>query len=163
MNTTPILSPSPTPADPSPLLSYAYVSAPVRAFPRAELVDLLAISRRNNARIGVTGMLLYKGGNFMQALEGPEDAVRALQERIGRDPRHRYMITVMDTWTDERHFGDWMMGFRDLDDSAQRPPGYSEFLNVPLTGAEFAGQASRAQRLLLAFKLRLCRAPWPGE
>lgn len=166
MTLTPTAPPAPAPrlADPGPLLSYAYVSVPVRRFPRAELVELLNVSRRNNARIGVTGMLLYKGGVFMQALEGPEAAVRALQERIGRDPRHRSVITVLEDWTEERQFGDWMMGFRDLDDPTVRlTPGYSEFLNVALTGEEFAGQPSRARRLLVAFKLGMCRAPWPGE
>lgn len=158
------LTPSSPSTDAGPLLSLAYISVPLRRFPPDELRDLLAISRRNNVRLGITGMLLYKGGNFMQALEGPEASVRALQEKIGRDPRHRSMITVLDTWTDYRQFADWSMGFRDLNGvEAQNLPGYNEFLNVPLTGEEFAGQPSRAQRLLTAFKLRMCRAPWPGE
>jgi hypothetical protein len=37
-------------------------------------------SRENNLRLDVTGMLLYKGGNFMQMLEGEKDAVLGLYE-----------------------------------------------------------------------------------
>ncbi len=53
-----------------------YVSSAVRPFSRVDLDDLLATSRANNARVGITGMLLYKDGNFMQVLEGDEEAVR---------------------------------------------------------------------------------------
>ena len=148
---------------PGPLLCLAYVSTSVRQFPAPELLALLKTSRRNNARAAVTGMLLYKGKNFMQVLEGPEEAVRAVWGRIAADPRHRHMVTVLDTWVPERKFGDWLMGFHNLDDpEVHSTPGYSEFLNVPLTGEEFAGQPSRAKHLLLAFKLKMFRAPWSG-
>jgi hypothetical protein len=36
----------------------------------------MALSRENNAKRGVTGMLLYKEGNFIQVLEGDEREVR---------------------------------------------------------------------------------------
>ena len=45
-----------------------YVSSATRPFQEAELQDLLLKARENNARLGVTGMLLYIGGNFMQLL-----------------------------------------------------------------------------------------------
>ena len=45
------------------------------------------------------------------------------------------------------------MGFRDLNSAEVRSlPGYSEFLNTPLTGKEFAADPSRAHKLLLTFK-----------
>ncbi|HKH09805.1 MAG TPA: BLUF domain-containing protein [Rubrobacter sp.] len=130
-----------------------YVSSAVRPFSRPELEDLLATSRDNNARAGVTGMLLYKDGNFMQVIEGEEEAVRALYDKIGNDPRHRGEITLRQDFTEGRQFPDWSMGFRDLQSPEARAiPGYSEFLNTPLTGQEFSGDPTRAQKLLLTFK-----------
>jgi hypothetical protein len=45
------------------------------------------------------------------------------------------------------------MGFRDLNADDVRPmPGYSPFLNTPLTGAEFSSDPTRCEKLLAAFK-----------
>ncbi len=60
------------------MLSLIYVSSSTRAFSDADLVALLEQSQEKNARLDITGMLLYKDGNFMQVLEGPDDAVRQL-------------------------------------------------------------------------------------
>lgn len=130
-----------------------YVSSAVLPFSSSELVHLLDTSRRNNAALGVTGMLLYKDGNFMQVLEGDEATVRALYARIERDPRHRGLLTLLQGTSDEREFAEWSMAFRNLD-AADAPgtPGYSEFLNTPLTSQEFAADPTRCQRLLSVFK-----------
>lgn len=115
--------------------------------------DLLATSRENNAKLGITGMLLYKDGNFMQVFEGEEEAVRALYEKIRADSRRSGVITLQQVLAEERQFPDWSMGFRNLDSPELRTvPGYSEFLNTPLTGGEFSADPSRSQRLLLTFK-----------
>ena len=130
-----------------------YVSSAVAPFSRSELGSLLAKCHTNNAAAGITGMLLYKGGNFMQLLEGEEQAVRTLYARIGDDPRHRGLLTLVEGPLAEREFPEWSMGFRDLTAAEVRSvPGYSEFLNTPLTGEEFASNPSRGQRLLMTFK-----------
>ena len=130
-----------------------YVSSATRPFSGEDLRVLLKTCRKNNAELGVTGMLLYKDGNFMQALEGDEGAVRGLYERIAADPRHGGEITLQQGFAEGRQFSDWSMGFRDLDSpEARSDPGYSEFLNAPLTGREFSGGPSRAQKLLITFK-----------
>lgn len=148
--------PTDHPTSAGPLFSLTYVSSAVVPFSRAELLALLERCRERNAREAITGLLLYKEGNFMQVLEGPEGAVRALHAKIGRDGRHRGMITVLQTPLAKRQFDGWTMAFRDLDDPAVRMvPGYSEFLNAALSGEEFAGQPSRCQKLLLAFKTRM--------
>ena len=135
------------------LFFLVYVSSAARPFSRSDLADLLATSRDNNARAGITGMLLYKDGNFMQVLEGEEGAVRALYGKIATDPRHKGEITLQQGFTESRQFPDWSMGFRDLHSpETQSIPGYSEFLNSPLTGEEFSGDPTRAQKLLLTFK-----------
>jgi hypothetical protein len=130
-----------------------YVSSATRPFSGEDLRALLLTCRKNNAEIGVTGMLLYKDGNFMQVLEGDEEAVRGLYEKIAEDPRHGGEMTLQQGFSEGRQFPDWSMGFRDLDSpDARSEPGYSEFLNAPLTGREFSADPSRAQKLLLTFK-----------
>lgn len=133
--------------------SLVYVSSATLPFSREDLRALLTTCRKNNAELGVTGLLLYKDGNFMQLLEGDEETVRGLYARIENDPRHGGEIALQQSFVEERQFPDWSMGFRDLDSTEERTtPGYSEFLNAPLTGREFSGSPSRAQKLLLTFK-----------
>src|SRR6266496_3606353 len=129
-----------------------YVSSAVKPFSRSELVDLLAKSHENNTALGITGMLLYKNGNFMQVLEGEEHVVRALYARIGLDSRHRGLLTLMQGPLAERQFPDWSMGFHDLNAAeVLSTPGYNEFLNTPLTGEEFSSDPTRCQKLLMMF------------
>lgn len=99
-----------------PLVQLVYVSSAPRLFEHDELLDILRSSRRNNPAVGVTGALLYAGGNIMQVLEGPPDAVDAVYERVCRDPRHRNMIVLLRQEVAERTFPEWAMGFRHLDD-----------------------------------------------
>ncbi|MBE7158975.1 MAG: BLUF domain-containing protein [Rhodospirillales bacterium] len=135
------------------LFCLVYVSSAVGVFSSEDLVALLATSRRNNARDGVTGMLLYRQGNFMQVLEGEEEKVRAVHERIQGDSRHRGLITLLQQPIEARQFGGWSMGFRNLSDpSLQKTPGYSDFLNQPRRTDRFFGTPSRVQKLLRMFR-----------
>lgn len=94
-------------------------------------------------------MLLYKNGNFMQALEGEEQAVLNLYANIFQDERHNGVLTLLQTTLPARQFPNWSMGFRGLNSPEVRSlPGYNEFLNVPLTGAEFSADPTYCQRLL---------------
>ncbi len=45
-----------------------YVSSATTLFSRSDLEDILVKSNQNNSRLGVSGALLYKGGNLMQVL-----------------------------------------------------------------------------------------------
>ena len=126
-----------------------YVSSAVQPFTTAGLLTLLATSRENNRRDDITGLLLYKEGNFMQVLEGDEDAVLRLYARIQRDPRHRDVTTLLQGAISARQFPDWSMAFRHLDSSEIRSlPGYNDFLNVPLTSEAFAGNPAMVGTLL---------------
>jgi hypothetical protein len=130
-----------------------YVSTAARLFEKTELLQLLEQSREKNARLAVTGMLLYKDGNFMQAVEGNDDAVRGLLTTIRRDPRHHGYMTLLRGEIGRRQFPDWSMGFQDLGSpEVHANPGYTEFLNAPLTFAEFGADPSKARRLLKTFK-----------
>jgi hypothetical protein len=88
-----------------------YASRAVSAFDHDRLVDLLTESRANNARDGITGMLVYRAPDFIQILEGPDAAVRALVERIRRDPRHTDVRILLEEQVTERKHATWSMGY----------------------------------------------------
>ncbi|OJU10320.1 MAG: blue light sensor protein [Caulobacterales bacterium 68-7] len=76
-----------------------------------EIRQILAASRTNNARVGVTGALMFNAGCFGQVLEGPQDAVEAVFERIQKDLRHGE-VSLLDVRTvDAPTFPSWSMGF----------------------------------------------------
>lgn len=119
------------------MLQLVYVSSAATPFGKAELQELLTKSRAKNSALGITGMLLYKDGNFMQMLEGEDNAVRQLFDTIIEDPRHHNSIVVIDEPAEAPYFTDWSMGFRDLSDkSLETLPGFSQIINRP-KAAEF--------------------------
>jgi hypothetical protein len=99
-----------------------YVShvAPDPAVPPQAMLDgILGAARRNNARAGVTGALLYSARRFAQVLEGPPDAVEEIFEVIQCDARHA-RITVLEVSSPlRRAFADWSMAF--TEDPAATP------------------------------------------
>ncbi len=78
-----------------------------------DLDEILEISRENNARAGITGLLLFAEGNFIQVLEGPAEEVERAFRRIAKDPRHRQIIELYREPIKKRSFADWNMGYRD--------------------------------------------------
>jgi hypothetical protein len=88
-----------------------YVSNTSRDIAPADLDDILTASRRNNALLGVTGLLLFIDGGFLQMLEGEEIAVRTLYARITADRRHWGPRLMLDREVPVRAFPEWSMGF----------------------------------------------------
>jgi hypothetical protein len=84
----------------------------------AQLHELLEQSRRHNAAAGITGLLLYSDGRYVQVLEGPRDKVRALYARIREDPRHSHLVTVSEGPGPTRWFTQWSMGLGHVANSA---------------------------------------------
>jgi hypothetical protein len=99
------------------LLSIVYASTATVPFTEIDLALLLAISRTNNEPHGLTGLLLHRDGQFMQALEGPEPAVRRTLARIAADPRHTGVWTLAEEPITARRFGSWSMGYRGVSDA----------------------------------------------
>jgi len=88
-----------------------YVSDAKFGLSDGDIENILASSRRNNGAGGVTGMLLYSAGVFVQVLEGEQQTVESLYRRIADDTRHVNIDVVSDMMVDARSFGDWAMGF----------------------------------------------------
>ena len=91
-----------------------YASGGARQITTADIDDILEKSRRNNAALGVTGMLLFADNMFIQVLEGEERDVRDLARRISRDQRHRNFMELIEQTSPERAFARWQMGFKRL-------------------------------------------------
>jgi hypothetical protein len=111
------------------LVRLMYVSSAVAELADAALRSILESAVRHNTPVGVTGMLLYCGGNFMQVLEGEEPTVRETYERICQDPRHKDLYLLGLAAIGARDFAAWSMGFRQLAAAdAVQHPAYAPFL-----------------------------------
>jgi hypothetical protein len=137
------------------MLEVIYASAAVKPFTQAELTTLLRKARLNNTRLGVSGMLLYDRGSFLQVLEGEVAAVRPLYEIISKDPRHERVVKLLETTISVRSFADWSMGFAAGEQlRAASLPGHSDLLHPDFSVASFLPEKerARARQVLLAFR-----------
>ncbi len=135
------------------LVAAVYVSSAIKPLEEDEIRDILLVARQNNERLGVTGMLLYKDGNFLQVLEGPAMAVDGLIQKIKRDPRHKGVILMSRKNIEERQFPDWSMAFRNMSKGSTVEEGYSPFLEPDFDDDEVGEESQLVFRLLRRFKL----------
>ena len=92
------------------LVRLMYASRAVPALDQEELVTILRQSKGNNPSTGVTGVLCYSGGIFLQVLEGGRSAVNRLYNRIVADSRHTEVELLLYEEIGERRFASWSMG-----------------------------------------------------
>ena len=71
---------------------------------------ILAKSRQYNPTCGITGILCYGGGIYLQAIEGGRIPVSNLYGHIQKDPRHKDVVLLHYEEIEERRFGGWTMG-----------------------------------------------------
>ena len=91
------------------LVRLLYASRAVDTNPEA-IETILAQSRQFNPASGITGILCYGGGIFLQAIEGGRNAVSELYSHIQRDTRHKDVVLLHYEEITERRFGGWTMG-----------------------------------------------------
>jgi hypothetical protein len=72
--------------------------------------EILAQSRQYNPTSGITGILCYGGGIFLQAIEGGRLAISELYGHIQKDPRHKDVVLLHYEEISERRFSGWTMG-----------------------------------------------------
>lgn len=94
------------------MIQILYISVATDPMSSEELVRLLQQCRESNASRGVTGMLLYGNATFLQVLEGDEEVIEDLLEKIRRDPRHRDLQVLYRKKIEQRQYSDWSMGFK---------------------------------------------------
>lgn len=96
-----------------------YASRARRPFTVDELDELLSRARKRNHADGLTGLLVFGGGGFVQVVEGEPAAVDAVFARIARDSRHEVLMHTSRP-IPERHFPEWQMGYVRLGAAAER-------------------------------------------
>ena len=97
------------------LVRCLYASRPAKPLTRAVRDTLLDQSRRNNPKLGVTGLLCIADDIFIQVIEGGRDEVCDLFNTIVRDDRHTQVRLLIYEEISERQFGNWTMGQVDTD------------------------------------------------
>lgn len=90
------------------LMQLYYASTPF-GFSDPLLNNILAKSRRNNERDGITGALICRADLFLQMLEGPREAVTKTFHRILGDDRHLDVMLVGSGDIKTRLFPKWHM------------------------------------------------------
>ena len=91
------------------MLQLTYISTATEQVTDRSVDEILATSRLNNAAGGITGLLLYDGRRFLQALEGDAALVNAAFHRIKQDRRHKAVVMLSSKDVEERAFGNWAM------------------------------------------------------
>ncbi|HEX6707743.1 MAG TPA: BLUF domain-containing protein [Albitalea sp.] len=108
-----------------------------------KLSAIMKASRTHNAAAGITGVLVFSDGIFMQVLEGGRDEVSALYNRIAQSRSHRDVVLLDYEEISERRFAGWSMGQANL---SRLNPGvllkYSE--RAVLDPYKLGGQAAVA-------------------
>lgn len=135
------------------MVSLVYISSMSRPLAAPDLHEILRLSRANNTRDDITGLLLYQDGTFIQTLEGPDAAVDRLYRKIRVDPRHTGVRTLFRSPLDSRIFTGWSMGFQNIDEIAQASrEDFGEFLKDVASDTFNERQEQRLYGLLRSFK-----------
>jgi len=100
------------------MLRVTYLSRETDSFSARGLIELLEHCKNNNPALGVTGMLMYANGTFLQTLEGEAETVEILLAKIERDKRHHGFQVIKRESIDERIYKNWSMGFERLTEAA---------------------------------------------
>ncbi len=129
------------------MLRLVYTSQAIHPFTPEDLFSLLNLAKERNRAADITGLLLYKDGEFLQVLEGDDEAVQSLYQGICRDPRHHHIRLLDLQPIARREFPHWSMGFRRLDaPAASHDPAFAPLVSH---GLEFKSMTPlRAYHLL---------------
>lgn len=93
------------------LVRLIYVSKPTPQYDLQEIDSILAVSRANNKKLGITGILCYHPKFFMQLLEGSRERVNNLYNTILQDKRHTLPVILQYKEIISRDFSKWSMAY----------------------------------------------------
>ena len=96
------------------LLRILYSSKSPNRLSDTDLTKLLSQSRKNNQLVNVNGILCYSQTDFIQVLEGPENAVINLYQKILTDDRHHECKLLNICLSNKYIFKNWSMGYIDI-------------------------------------------------
>jgi hypothetical protein len=106
-----------------------YASSATIRLSQDDLLELLKGVRPKNEARGLTGMLLYRNGTYLQFLEGRRIDIDKLLDRLRLDRRHKDIRILREGAIRDRLFPDWSMAYKNLTGlKSAHVPGYSERL-----------------------------------
>jgi Sensors of blue-light using FAD len=91
------------------LKSLTYTSLARLDLQASDLEGIHRAARELNALDGITGLLIFNGTHFLQVIEGDEQAIDDLVERLRRDSRHNGFEVRDEHLIDQPSFPDWSM------------------------------------------------------
>lgn len=129
-----------------------YISKTTENLFNSDLKKILTQAQQKNIQLDITGLLLYKNGYFIQALEGDKKIVIELFEKISKDCRHTDVTKVVEKTQGLRLFPNWAMAFRDLDDpETKKLQGFSQLINQYMEEAPANANPAHIQKILSYF------------
>ena len=124
------------------LHTLVFMSRAVRPFSEDELIKLSRIACTNNRLWGITALLMYCDGDFIEAIEGSPDDVFRSFGRIACDPRHHQIEVLLSSEIDQRNFEAPSMGV--LDASKESAICREEFRAIAAQARSDKSQAGQA-------------------
>lgn len=76
-----------------------------------DLIENVNISNNNN---DITGLLIVRNKHFFQILEGENDKINNLYDKIKQDLRHKDLFKLLDARIEDRIFKDYNSGKFDI-------------------------------------------------
>jgi len=129
-----------------------YVSFSSKALNNAELKALLKVIRQKNKANGISGLLLYNNSTFIQVIEGLEDTLHQVFEKIKKDTRHTNVVILLEEAIQSRTFPGWYMGFQQIrGHQTKKIKGFSDFMNDS-SSELLKGSTQDVMHLLTSFK-----------
>lgn len=135
------------------MICIVYISSAKLGLTHGEILNIVADSRINNEKQGLTGLLLFNSGTFMQLVEGEESNVDVLYRKIEKDRRHTDMKLLLKEPITHRNFSNWTMGFKNIEKLKEMNSEFiNSFLNEDLNFSVYQKNPYRALRFLETFK-----------
>ncbi len=131
----------------SHLQTLAYVSTASHEPSESDLLGLAYGAQRFNESAGVTGLLIFDRGEFLQVIEGPESAIAEVFERIAKDSLHHDIRVFVSEPIETRFYPDWAM-LNSVEHSAASLKVILQFALDNRTAATTLGQIEAAHRIL---------------
>jgi adenylate cyclase len=123
-----------------------YISSFAQPMDREAIQSLALQAQQHNERAGVTGILVATGDLFFQIIEGPDDEIDRVFERINKDPRHsRVLVLSVEQGDFSRLCPDWAMRKVDLSrDTAERAAPIRAMLHIAYAQRQLLDEAVTA-------------------
>lgn len=135
------------------MICIVYISSVRLGLSSREITAIVHEARVNNQKLGITGMLLYNGKDFMQLIEGEKAIVQDLYEKVRKDHRHSDVTLLLKESITHKNFDNWSMGYKNVQGLKNiNPDILNSFLTEELNFSIYKDNPYRALHFLEMFK-----------